>query len=123
MERILQCGKLSSRNKKACNRNEKGKAQTDDDWEDWGLEQLVENLWKYVCRNSINFEDKQPDRERKSYKSVQPKNDYKLYSAITKTKSVIMIRKAQRRHACTLRRKSVGERKEGIQIPTKTPML
>ena len=43
-------------------------AQTDDDWEDWGLEELVENLRKYVDRNPITFENKQPDRESKGGK-------------------------------------------------------
>ena len=27
--------------------------QKDDNWEEWGLEELVENLWKYVERNPL----------------------------------------------------------------------
>ena len=59
-------------------------AQTDDDWEDWGLEEIVENLRKYVDRNPVTFESKQPDRESKGAKKDHRKKDDKLYSAMAK---------------------------------------
>ena len=38
--------------------------QKDDDWEEWGLEQLVENLRRYVERNHLrDSEDRRTDHD------------------------------------------------------------
>ena len=59
-------------------------AQSDDEWEDWGLEELVENLRKYVERNPITYEYKQHHRESNGNRRDQRKKDDKLYNTIVK---------------------------------------
>ena len=56
-------------------------AQNDDDWENWGLKELVENLRKYVDRNPIT---KQFQRVGSDDKNDRKIIDEKLYNTISK---------------------------------------
>eukprot|EP00794_Sanderia_malayensis_P001892 gene1892-2147_t len=49
--------------------------QNDDDWEDWNLEDLVENLRKYTNRNPLKIGEENRDRPYKGNKGHYPRRD------------------------------------------------
>lgn len=76
-------------------------AQKDDDWEEWGLEQLVENLRRYVERNPLrDSEDNKRKTEDLKHRSWMKEKERLLFGTMGEGQAANLI-------ACTAVLKSI----------------